>query len=259
LLVVIGIIAILVAILLPTLSAARKRASATQCMSNIRQLLTASIAYQQENKGFWPPAHINYVYPSGSENLNRWHGTRPAASKPFSFDGSVLKPFLRTPAIKLCPSFEPAKAGFEAACGGYGYNERYIGASMEEPSLAYITDLAQYNQDVANRPAKQNMIRHAAAKIAFADCAMATPSLIEYSFAEPPYFTYSATQLESSPSLHFRHGSSSEHRCNIGWADGHVTAELFEWTYGTNAYGASSQKFLLGFFGPHDNSLFQRN
>src|SRR3954467_11733946 len=81
LLVVIGIIAILVAIMLPTLSAARKRAGATQCMSNIRQLLTASIAYQQENRGFWPPAHVNYVYPPGSENLNRWHGTRVATNK----------------------------------------------------------------------------------------------------------------------------------------------------------------------------------
>src|SRR3954452_22458309 len=99
LLVVIGIIAILVAILLPTLSAARKRAAATQCMSNLRQLLTASIAYQQENKGFWPPAHVNYFFPSGSENLNRWHGTRATSTAPFNFDGSILKPFLRTPAI----------------------------------------------------------------------------------------------------------------------------------------------------------------
>ena len=246
---------VVIGILLPTLSAARKQAYTTRCMSNLRQLLTASIAYQQENHGFWPPAHLNYTYPATGQNLNRWHGQRATMSKPFDFTGSVLKRYLQTPEIKLCPAFEPAKAGFEAACGGYGYNERFIGSSLEEPSLAYITDPQQYNQDVSNRPAKQNMIRRPAEKIAFADTAMATPSLIEYSFAEPPTFTSMGTLATSSPSLHFRHNK----RANIGWADGHVSSEMFEWTHPTNAYGANNAKFLLGFFGPRDNTLFQRN
>ena len=58
LLVVIGIIAILIAILLPTLNRARESAKRTQCLSNLRQLHTALVLYAQTNKdavplGYW--------------------------------------------------------------------------------------------------------------------------------------------------------------------------------------------------------------
>jgi prepilin-type N-terminal cleavage/methylation domain-containing protein/prepilin-type processing-associated H-X9-DG protein len=51
LLVVIGIIAVLVSILLPTLSSARRAATEMQCASNIKQLCTAMIMYANEHKG----------------------------------------------------------------------------------------------------------------------------------------------------------------------------------------------------------------
>jgi prepilin-type N-terminal cleavage/methylation domain-containing protein/prepilin-type processing-associated H-X9-DG protein len=54
LLVVIGIIALLIAILMPALSKARKQAAGAACMSNMRQLMTACIMYSNENKGYIP-------------------------------------------------------------------------------------------------------------------------------------------------------------------------------------------------------------
>ena len=55
LLVVIGIIAILIAILLPTLGRARRAANSVACMSNLRQLGTAMLSYGHANKGFAMP------------------------------------------------------------------------------------------------------------------------------------------------------------------------------------------------------------
>lgn len=54
LLVVISIIALLIAILLPALSRVRIAADETVCRSNLRQLVTASIAYASDNNGDLP-------------------------------------------------------------------------------------------------------------------------------------------------------------------------------------------------------------
>ncbi len=59
LLVVIGIIAVLIAILLPSLNKARVAAQAVHCGSNVRQLLAGHIMYAQENKGRFSPLTVS--------------------------------------------------------------------------------------------------------------------------------------------------------------------------------------------------------
>ena len=52
LLVVIAIIAILAAMLLPALSAARERARSANCIGKLKQLGTAELLYANDNKGY---------------------------------------------------------------------------------------------------------------------------------------------------------------------------------------------------------------
>ena len=54
LLVVISIIALLIAILLPALGAARASAKQLQCLSNIKQINAATIAYTVDNDNYFP-------------------------------------------------------------------------------------------------------------------------------------------------------------------------------------------------------------
>ncbi len=54
LLVVIGVIAILIALLLPALSKARESASRTKCLSNQRQLVNALILFAHDHRGLTP-------------------------------------------------------------------------------------------------------------------------------------------------------------------------------------------------------------
>jgi len=56
LLVVIGIIAILIALLLPGLTKAREQARDVSCLSNIKQLYTSIVSYSIDNRRYLPPA-----------------------------------------------------------------------------------------------------------------------------------------------------------------------------------------------------------
>jgi len=84
LLVVIAIIAILAAILFPVFAQAREKARSTTCLSNMKQLGTATTMYIQDYDGAYPLA---------------WYGDAPA----YGFDCALL-PYVKNLGVFDCPS-----------------------------------------------------------------------------------------------------------------------------------------------------------
>src|SRR5688500_367401 len=73
LLVVIGIIAVLIAMLLPSLNKPRESAKSVSCMSNLRVIgQQFQIYFAQNEKAFYPPSRFNTTY-NGSPAQLYWH------------------------------------------------------------------------------------------------------------------------------------------------------------------------------------------
>ena len=118
---------VLTSILLPALRRARRQAHAVVCGSNARQLHLANSAYSTANEGRYC---YGAMHMRGS-NLQRWHGIRQSEEEPFARGTGPLAPFMSmADGIKSCPSFKGFAVepySFEMGCGGYGYNNAYLG------------------------------------------------------------------------------------------------------------------------------------
>ena len=130
LLVVIGIVAVLLALLVPTLTAAREAARTTQCLGNLRQLAVAANAYCAANDGSYPVAQYN----AGTVSYG-WDFTiatdaatgRTTVQPGLMWAGEAGGANSAAGQVQQCPSFAGSSNTRGDPYTGYNYNTSRIG------------------------------------------------------------------------------------------------------------------------------------
>ena len=133
LLVVIGIIALLISILLPSLSKAREAANAIKCQSNQRQIMMAFLTFANDHKGHLPG---NWVDGSNTDPEKRaWlrNNNEPFENAPQN--GTIYR-YLNTMDVYRCPSLHHEVTG-----AGGGSNGRFDYASFMVFTGAKVTQV----------------------------------------------------------------------------------------------------------------------
>ncbi|HEX2971396.1 MAG TPA: prepilin-type N-terminal cleavage/methylation domain-containing protein [Tepidisphaeraceae bacterium] len=151
LLVVVGIIAVLMAILMPVMTAAREASKTVACLSNLRQMATAAHCYALANQGSYPIAY--YVRASGSTTT--WYAWDFTTIKDFgsgtpteTVTAGLLWQGQGSGKVQQCPSFEGASNTKADPFTGYNYNTSYIGHGANETVIrpAKVTDVKRPTQ-----------------------------------------------------------------------------------------------------------------
>jgi prepilin-type N-terminal cleavage/methylation domain-containing protein/prepilin-type processing-associated H-X9-DG protein len=221
LLVVIGVISLMLAILLPVLAAARVAARNTLCQSNLRQLVTAFIAYAGDNQGNM--MLVGCPVSSPQPGITWWFGWQSGATvgqlnAPLNVSQGFIAPYLGgSIATGLqCPDFpydgpyfEPS---FSTRAADYGLNA-FI--SPYPPVLP----LTPYPK---SKGYKVTQVKYSATTVVFAD-AIAMSGIFANPLAfQEPFFL----DIELSGNLPGRYGGFVQWRhrqmANVAYLDGHV-------------------------------------
>lgn len=133
LLVVIGIIAVLVALLLPSLNKARAQAAALVCASNLRQVGMACQMYQNDNKGsvlLCMPVVVGPAPASGANNNNRWTVTLMRSKYLGRQDENAQYYYAKDWNVMWCPTTRDYIQSYGLTTGSYTMSTHFGGAGV---------------------------------------------------------------------------------------------------------------------------------
>ena len=203
LLVVIGIIAVLVSLLLPTLGRARNAARTVQCLSNLRQLATAAYCYANANNDYLPSSLYSYTTATASYVCN-WDFTtitdlttgQRRAVPGLLWQGDASAP------IQQCPAFDGRSNTAADPYTGYNYNTSYLGRGAFE---------------VIKNPLRLTQVRHPSACAMFGDGQWQNGAN-KYMRSPLPSPSDSNMTARTAGTQGFRHGGKT----NVAYVDGHA-------------------------------------
>jgi prepilin-type N-terminal cleavage/methylation domain-containing protein/prepilin-type processing-associated H-X9-DG protein len=214
LLVAIAIIAILAALLLPTLTRSKAAAWRAQCASNLRQLGFASQLYWDDYGGrcfqwYYGKTNNGELYWFG------WLGYGAEGQRPVDLSAGVLHPYLAASKVRLCPALNYALPQFKPKASvpvcSYGFNALLAPASLGvSPSISRLS-----------RPTETALFADAAQVNNFQlPASPSSPMLEEWYYLDNPTNYPSPSYY---PHGHFRHSQ----KANAAFCDGHVGLERY--------------------------------
>lgn len=230
LLVVMGILAVLISILLPAMSAARQSGQSAACLANMHRLGVSTAMYLEKSEGQFFPFRLSTV--NGSTYVNEFGASQPRWQWFLGFElGAIIDP-PRDSSAAWGDSFSTQMTNDYFVCpslvgefrrdirnGAYGYNYQYLGNSRTETSPP----------DYDNFPVSENQISAPGLTVLIADSRGAGPAHGVHSYTlDPPRLARERNAARFGPSSGGIPHSPAEPRhrgkAAVSFVDGHAEA-----------------------------------
>ena len=218
LLVVIGIIALLVGILLPTLNRARESGKRVACQSNLRQLGMAFAMYTGGNRGWYPRPATGALF---EHDWIYWQQPPPAGNPNRTLDNSPIVPYLGkrfNAAVLRCPSDDYERRVRTTTIGSVKYIYTY--------SYTVNGEIMRYDDTggIVRQPLKVTQVRRPSEKILVIDESANTAD--DGCWAPRRYDPSAAQPANLVANRHDRRAETEKNpnagRGNVLMCDGHV-------------------------------------
>lgn len=280
LLVVMAIIAVLLAIVAPSLRLAREQARGVYCRNNLKQMCMAASTYTLSNDDYYPISYYRQTVQNAAPEafsvsasslvpdepaaetvsfLHCWDFTTITRAGQTQTQAGTLWQGDTVDQIQQCPSYKGGDNWTSNPFTGYNYNTSYIGHGQGESVRSNYTGAVRGGSDMEEpivMPAKASQVRSPSMCVLFGDGQYAGGA---NKIMRSPFVWEGDIDWDVRPggTQGYRHGG----RTNVAWAGGHVTAQQEVYTETHPKYKGQLEaynkvnKVKIGFLSP-DNSVY---